>query len=354
LNLEDSRSLNCEETMAEQRRNPEWRVVVERYPSPCRPGGVEYLGGAGGFSGARFWRLTTPYGRLCLRRWPEEHPSPSHLAQIHRVLQHVFLSGCQLVPVPLKTSDGHTFVEHNRRLWELTPWLPGNANFLQRPTRDKLVGAAQALARFHQAAETSLGPAGSDRPSPAVGQRHEQLLQLQRGGAPSIRGHVPSRCWPGLSARAVVILDFFDGLAPQIVAMLDDARRSAVRLQPCIRDIWHDHVLFQGNEVSGLVDFGAMQIDSVAGDIARLFGSIVGDDPRGWETAQHAYESIRPLSDNERSLIPVLDRSAVLLSGMNWLLWICEEQREFEGQNVILSRLDVTIQRLRRLTEEGG
>ncbi len=134
--------------------------------------------------------------------------------------------------------------------------------------------------------------------------------------------------------------------------MLDDAQRSNLRLQPCIRDIWHDHVFFEGDEVSGLVDFGALQTDSVAADIARLFGSMVGDDPLGWKTAIQAFESIQPLPEAERSLVTVFDRSTVLLSGMNWLWWICVEQREFEGHETILARLDVTIQRLRRLTEK--
>ena len=37
---------------------------------------------------------------------------------------------------------------------------------------------------------------------------------------------------------------------------------------------------------------------------------------------REAYESIRPLSKTERALISVFDRSAVVLSGMNWLWWM--------------------------------
>ena len=33
--------------------------VLRDYPRPCRPETYVYLGGAGGFSGACFWRLTT-------------------------------------------------------------------------------------------------------------------------------------------------------------------------------------------------------------------------------------------------------------------------------------------------------
>ncbi len=67
----------------------------------------------------------------------------------------------------------------------------------------------------------------------------------------------------------------------------------AAPLQPCIRDVWHDHVLFVGDDVSGLVDFGAMQPDSVAADIARLLGSLAGDDRQAWTIGLAAYESVQ-------------------------------------------------------------
>ena len=37
-----------------------------------------------------------------------------------------------------------------------------------------------------------------------------------------------------------------------------------------------EHFLFKDDRLSGLVDFGAMGVDSVAGDLARLFGGVAG------------------------------------------------------------------------------
>jgi homoserine kinase type II len=147
-------------------------------------------------------------------------------------------------------------------------------------------------------------------------------------------------------------MDSFETLADKTAAMLGNGARLAVPIQPCVRDIWHNHLLFQGDRVSGIVDFGALCWDNVAIDIARLFGSLVGDDPLGWETALAAYSRERRLSDNERALVLLFDQSTVLLSGMHWLWWVYVERREFEARQTVLERLDVTIDRLRYLSEK--
>jgi len=131
--------------------------------------------------------------------------------------------------------------------------------------------------------------------------------------------------------------------------MLNSGRNLRVRIQPVIRDIWHDHVLFTGDEVTGLIDFGAMQNDCVSTDIARLLGSLVGDDADGWKCGLNAYRRERSLTPDEESLVQVFDASTVLLSGMNWLQWIYVEGRHFDRRTTILARLDVTIVRLEGL-----
>src|SRR4051812_18512898 len=110
-------------------RAEEIQAVLSAYPAECRASAVEPLGGAGGFSGAVLWRLNSPRGLLCLRRWPPEHPSAERLAWIHRVVAHVVARGFDLLPQPILTRDGRSFVECDRHLWELAPWMSGHADY---------------------------------------------------------------------------------------------------------------------------------------------------------------------------------------------------------------------------------
>src|SRR5258708_31355678 len=47
-----------------------------------------------------------------------------------------------------------------------------------------------------------------------------------------------------------------------------------VLLHYCLGDVWSAHVLFTGDEVMGLIDYGGMPLDHPAQDLARLFGSM--------------------------------------------------------------------------------
>jgi Ser/Thr protein kinase RdoA (MazF antagonist) len=128
--------------------------VLAAYPDDCRASQIEPLGSAGGFSGARFWRVSAPCGVLCLRRWPPEHPSPEQLQFIQAVLWHVVQEGFRLVPLPLSTRLHKGYVRLHGHLWELTPWMPGKADYRAHPTHQKLRAAMVALAEFHLAAAT--------------------------------------------------------------------------------------------------------------------------------------------------------------------------------------------------------
>ncbi len=126
--------------------------VLAAYPDDCRPKSIRALGSAGGFSGARFWRIEAPSGTLCLRRWPKEYPSTQRLEFIQAVLWHVVREGFTLAPLPRETRSRKGYVRHGGHLWELAPWMPGEADFHEAPTLDRLQAAMHSLAEFHLAA----------------------------------------------------------------------------------------------------------------------------------------------------------------------------------------------------------
>ncbi len=294
-------------------------------------------------------RLDTPRGLLCLRRWPAAYPSVQQLQFIQAVLWHVDREGFQRVPLPLEATSHAGYVAHDGSFWELSPWMPGAADYHTAPSDTKLEAALRTLAEFHVAAASfplaDIGPSVS----PGLARRHERFRQLLAGGSGQLADAIRVGTWPELASRARRLVQLFGMAAERWAGPIERARWLRVALAPCIRDIWHDHVLFVGDQVSGLVDFGAMQPDNVATDIARLLGSLVGDDILAWELGLTAYESVRPLSDDEHQLIDVFDRTTVLMGGLQWLEWIYLEHKVLADRPTVEARLDQAIERARVL-----
>ena len=159
-------------------------TIVREYPVGIRLKRIEPLGSAGGMSGAQFWRIASNRGTLVLRRWPGEHPSPERLGFIHRMLFHAAERGIAFLPAPIRTTNGESFVSYIGQLWELTPWMPGAADYKQSPTTAKLRAAMKALAQFHVAvrdfpAATNQLIAGA---APAISRHVSRLRDLSNGG----------------------------------------------------------------------------------------------------------------------------------------------------------------------------
>jgi homoserine kinase type II len=235
--------------------------------------------------------------------------------------------------------------------WELTPWLPGAADYHANSSEDRLRAALSLLARFHVAAATFPGEPVRVAPSPGLNERVELLQHLIKLDGVRIARQLDTVAWPELVERSRRLLPMFRAAAPTVERELKAVVDLPLPQQPTIRDIWHDHVLFRGDEVTGLIDFGAMRIESVAGDVGRLLGSLARDDAGAWEAGLSAYESIRPLSADERRAVRVFDRSTTLLSGMSWLRWICLDGRTFDDRARVLARLDENLARFERLLD---
>lgn len=303
------------------------------------------LGNAGGFSGARLWKVVSPTQPLCLRRWPRQHPPADHLGWIHHVLRSCFDQGCSFLPVPLLSDQGQSFVRHDGCLWELAPWMPGAANYGREPKPGKLTAAMVALAQFHLASAEVSKQAGRSR---AVTERIRFAEWLNQDGWELCHARTALATHSSYQKKCSEILRAVRSQLPELPAVLTRASRHSVTLQPCLRDIWHDHVYFdRHDQVSGLIDFGAMRMESVAVDVARLTGSLVGEDSEARAVALRAYEALRPLSPAERELVEVLDQANKLLAGMNWVRWLMVEEKQFDVPEDVHGRMDSILARLR-------
>jgi Ser/Thr protein kinase RdoA (MazF antagonist) len=302
---------------------------------------VEPLENAGGFSGARIWRVRTDYREFCLKRWPAMEPDRHR--EIMRLIRSAVRGGLSFVPAYTPAEAGRDHVLFDGRLWDLANWMPGRADYHSTPSLSKLRAACVALARLHRVWERFAGPL---RPCPAVRRRRtaaEEWLDLVAEGFRLDGADAdPVTPWAERAWQIVV------GRGPRV---LDSVAACDLPLpvQPCHCDIWHDHVLFTGEEVTGLIDYGAVKPDNVAADLARMLGSFVGDDRTLWEVGLDAYAEVRSLSDPERQLAPMLDQTGVVLGLANWLRWLYRDGREFADRMAVAKRLSELVLRAEKL-----
>ncbi|HEY5311216.1 MAG TPA: phosphotransferase [Pirellulales bacterium] len=323
--------------------------VLNAYPAAGQPTRVEYLAAAGGLSGARFWRLETALGPLCLRRWPAEHPDRGRLEFIHQILTHAAARGFNKLPLPLATRGGDTWVCFENHFWQLEPWLPGIADWSSAPNPARLRAALTALAQFHLAVADFPLPEPRIAPAPGILRRRQQMAWWSDVGISQLE-HQAATAGRGIAHE---IIDLFHRTRAPVESLLAQAQTLAVPLTPCIRDIWHDNVLFIGDQVSGIVDFGASQVDNIAADVARLLGSLAVDDPAQWLAGIESYQDAGRLTTVEIRLVEAFDRANVLLSALNWMRWLYLDQRRFDNLDQVQARVQMQLARLKFLARKS-
>ena len=335
--------------MADGRGSTDVRDVLAEYPPVYAAGTVSKVTESGGFSGAGLWRIETQAGPVGLRRWPPEHPSRQRLMWIHAVLSQVAAKGLGLIAAPLRTRRGSSFVTHRGHFWQLEPWLPGRNDFRQHPRPERIAAALEALARVHRAAEDVAGPLPESRVCPAVDDRRSLCRQLRDGLETRLAVAVGRSTVGPLGERGRQLLEHYRRRSSRMADQLQAAAEITVPLQPCLRDVWHEHILFREDQVCGIIDYGAMRLDSVAVDISRLLGSMARSDPGAWRIGLRAYETSRPLAEGERRLVPLLHESSLVLSGIHWLRWLYLDNRQFEAWSQVERRIDEILEDLEHL-----
>ncbi|MFL5340473.1 MAG: phosphotransferase enzyme family protein [Gemmataceae bacterium] len=301
----------------------------------------EFLGNAGGFSGSRIWKIHNPTQVLCLKAWPPGHTRDDQLAQIHRWMTTAREAGLEFVPAVFRSNSGQSFFSAEGRHWDLTEWMPGRTDLGSNPRAAKVEAALAALARLHRAwgSESLIGI------PPSVTRRLEMAAEWQAlvrtGWRPDFRrtdrapvADLASAAWQRLP-RLVPLVEHF--LAPW---------RRPFRLQPCLCDIWHEHVLFDGDRVSGIIDYGAMRFDHLAADLARLLGSVTSLDHDTFSRGLNAYQQVARLANEEVGFVHALDVTGTALGAANWLRWLYLENRHYQDIDAIAQRMRSLVNRL--------
>lgn len=272
--------------------------VLARYPQPIRALNWTRLGDAGGFSGAALWRgdyKSKPI--FCAKRYPTL-VELSDISRRQSWMQFATRRGLAFVPNLLTNIDGETLSGS----WEIQTWMPGAADFHIRPSRDKLVAACHTVSELHTVWK-SIGVRVA--PSRAV---RDRLAIFVRWKSEPKR---PSAFSPSTEARArAAIAEHLDRAESQLLPWAD----RALPCQPCVRDLRRDHFLFDGDRLTGLIDYGAADWDTPATDAARMLGELASGDCELYETGIGAFPGCDP------DLIRALDRAGVVGSIIHWLV----------------------------------
>jgi Ser/Thr protein kinase RdoA (MazF antagonist) len=313
--------------------------VLKQYPSWAH-GVPTALGGFGGFSGARLWRIDQTAGRFCLKAWPVDGRSREELLAVHRLMAKA--AALAWMPRVVPTTERETLVYYQDRLWELTTWMPGQADFSPAPSTARIEAACTALGQLHVLWASLASPTGR---CPGILRRwHAWRLwtKLQQSGwRPR---------WAALDPYAAIAEPLFHAVQrcrDEVPHRLRAWLNVPLRLQPCVCDPWRAHVLYTGDAVTGLVDFGSAKTDHIAVDLARLLGSLVGDEGARWQIGINSYRQVGPITDDECRLARDLDRIGTVLAATHWLRWLYLDGRRFDSPSAVLERLQYLLARLR-------
>lgn len=299
-----------------------------------------------------------------LRRYPES-TSLARVREIHCVIgplseQNNLIPGygvaAQCSPVGEKTTAVR---DNGGGIWELQQWMPGaplpDDASLERVTQ----GAIAICGLHHQLARLPVTP-GLELP--AIVQRRERLRWLV-GQIPSARlepGDYPPDLAESLGRACHWMRTEFPrvlpGLNRELARFSDLGRDNLGYTQWVFRDIHREHLLVEGGEVSGLIDFDALRVDTPATDLARWLGGFecFWDDSESTERLLRgclaASDPDCPLSsmlggnlaelDRLRTLIRTLAVTGAWISLGNWLVWLLIEGRQFARMCETRRRID--------------
>lgn len=209
------------------------------------------------------------------------------------LLDHLAGADCP-VPRTIHDRDGASFRTYKGKALALIEFLPGVSVSEPTPAQARAVGGA--LAQVHLAAAdfpasraNSMGPAA-----------WRQLLG--DCGAPALATIHPTL--PGITERELISLDR---------QWPTDLPRGVIHA-----DLFPDNVLMLGDKVTGLIDFYFACSDLIAYDVAVTHAAwCFSQDGARFDAALSAallagYEAVRPLSQAERSALPVLARGAAM------------------------------------------
>lgn len=293
--------------------------------------GLEWHGVPGGLSGAVIWRGDDSAGipRIALKGWPPGYPS-ERLLLIHTWMTRAAAS-LSFIPHLIANVSGATIVKYNSRIWDAAHWQPGER---RTAATDAEIGkACESVARLHTIWHDRDYVHGS---CPGIRNR---LSLLGNWLASPAMPDMQIGFTPDLKSLVLEASETVRAFAPHYIRELERWEKSPVWLQPCVRDLRADHVLFSGPEVTGIVDFGAMGVNSPAVDLARLLGDYSSGNTSAFRVGLRAYREAGGNLSFPDEVVFVLGQAGTLGSIVTWLTRLTSEGRGRVDLAILAGRL---------------
>lgn len=319
---------------------PDITATLRHYPDAIAGSRWMPLGAGGGFSGAAVWRGERDDGTaFALKRWQPD-TTDQHLRQVHRWMGVAREAGSAVVPRVHLTVSADTVVVASGHRWDVADWMPGTPDLCEDPPPPQWAVACATLAELHRA---WAGQHTEFAPAPAVHRRLRLLADWERAINPRSFDSLPR------SER-----EFLDGVR-RLTTLHVGWCRGELRpweavptpLIPCLCDGRPEHFLFAGRAVSGVIDYGAMKVDTPAVDLARLLGDDSGTRGANSALGLTAYADARPPFAVPESLVRTLADTGVVCAAANWQLRLADEPPP-ENLWAIRDRLSRLVRAFRR------
>jgi homoserine kinase type II len=215
------------------------------------------------------------------------------------------------VPTLIETTNGKTVVSESGDIWDAVRWMPGMPR--ECPTRMEIKIVCAAIAQLHVAW-------WGERTRAICRGVINRLRLLREWLAEPPTIPAANYFWPELNSLIQRASKLLFRLAPNAVRDLEIWENQPLFVQPCVRDLRLEHLLFQASQLTGIVDYGAMGLDHPAVDLARYIGEC-GVDP--WETCRLGLNIYRSVANDDfdatDEFVMQLARSGALGSAIIWL-----------------------------------
>ncbi|QJW93968.1 phosphotransferase [Frigoriglobus tundricola] len=289
-----------------------------------------------GFSGAVVWcGGENDTARVALKAWPAG-TRPERVRQVHTWLS--LAAHLPFVPGALAGGDGHTLVTEADRVWDCCRWMPGRP--CSAPTAAEVAAACAAVAQLHAtwAATSRLGPCPGVQNRLRILTETEPILRAGPDALPPVSPDLDPVLRHALAAAARA--------APGAVRALRPWEHRAVVLQPCVRDLRADHVLFEGGRVGGIIDYGAAGADHPAVDLARLLSDYAGPDDALFGAGLAVYRGVNPTFEATTEFAQLLARTGAVCSVLGWLVRLVLRREAVPAPRATAARIAALLARV--------